>query len=267
MGEIQAQQFKAGILSAINATPKLLECDRTSIITAALLGGALGLNPSPQLGYYYLVPYGTKAQFILGYKGYIQLAIRSGLYKRLAVVSIKEGELKYMNVATEEFEIIQAKDREKLQTIGYYAMFELMSGFKKAIYYSKDKMLAYADRYSQAFNSTQAQKYWSGQIPKNEEYKYSSFWYKDFDAMAQKTMLRQLISKWGPVSNSFERAYATDTASESVTEYDLDETRIYTNTSEIKEIVDPETGEILTEPIIAVKEEKTAQTEVSDMFS
>ena len=98
----KAERFIAAISSAVAINPALQECDANSIITAALLGETLNLSPSPQLGQYYLVPYDTKngkiAQFQLGYKGYIQLAIRSGYYERLNVVEIKEGELMSYNL-------------------------------------------------------------------------------------------------------------------------------------------------------------------------
>lgn len=94
-----ANRFIASIVSAVSATPALAECEAKSIVSAALLGEGLKLSPSPQLGQYYLVPFKdrkngvTNAQFVLGYKGYIQLAIRSGQYKKLNVLPIKEGEL------------------------------------------------------------------------------------------------------------------------------------------------------------------------------
>lgn len=233
LGEDAGLKFISSITSAVNTNPALQECTNTSIFNAALLGESLNLSPSPQLGQYYLVPYKntkkevTEAQFMLGYKGYIQLAIRSGQYKKLNVLAIKEGELISYNPLDEEINVRLIQDeseREKAKTIGYYAMFEYTNGFKKTMYWSKDKMIAHADRYSQAF-SKDAKKgkkpeydkvsfadYEAGKVPADKEWLYSSFWYKDFDGMAYKTMLRQLISKWGIMSIEMQQAYDSDTA-------------------------------------------------------
>lgn len=127
------------------------------------------------------------AQFQIGYKGYIQLAIRSGQYKKLNVLAIKEGELVNYNPLDEDIEvrlIENEEEREKAETIGYYAMFEYLNGFKKTLYWSKAKMEAHALKYSMGYRAK----------------KGYTFWEKDFDGMAYKTMLRQLISKWGIMS-------------------------------------------------------------------
>ena len=142
----------------------------------------------------------VNAQFVLGYKGYIQLAVRSGMYRKIIVHEIKDGELIRWDPLTEEFEasfIENEEKRDKTDTIGYYAMFEYVDGFRKTLYWSKDKMLVYADKYSPAFSKEAYTKLINNEIPANEMWKYSSFWYKIFDDMAKKTMIRQLISKWG----------------------------------------------------------------------
>lgn len=221
IGGAKGQQFITSILSAVSANPKLAECDNGSIISAALVGQALNLSPSPQLGQVYIVPFNDRkkgcfvAQFQIGYKGYIQLAIRSGYYKKINVIAIKEGELIKYNPLTEELEVTLIEDdevRENTPTIGYYAMFEYMNGFTKSIYWSKKKMLAHADKYSMAFNAQAYKMLLDGQIPQKDLWKYSSFWYKDFDGMAYKTMLRQLISKWGIMSVEMENAFEKDMA-------------------------------------------------------
>ena len=186
------------------------------------------MSPSPQLGQYYLVPFKdkknnvTNAQFVLGYKGYIQLAIRSGQYKKLNVLPIKKGELIRFNPLDEEIEVKLIEDeteRENVDTMGYYAMFEYTNGFKKAIYWSKEKMLSHADKYSAAFSlyATSGQyakvsydDYLAGKYNQKDSWLYSSFWYKDFDGMACKTMLRQLISKWGIMSIEMQNAIESD---------------------------------------------------------
>jgi len=143
------------------------------------------------------------AQFQLGYKGYIQLAIRSGYYKKLNVMAIKKGELINFDELNEEIEVNLIQDeeeREKAETIGYYAMFEYTNGFRKAIYWSRKKMEQHALRYSQGYKGDKA---------KGTSY---TFWSKDFDGMAYKTMLRQLISKWGIMSTDMQEAYTKDMA-------------------------------------------------------
>ena len=221
VGGKDGQRFISAVISAVSVNPGLTECEHSTILSAALLGESLKLSPSPQLGQYYLVPFNDKkrnckvAQFQLGYKGYIQLAIRSGYYKKLNVLAIKEGELVRFDALNEEIEVKLIEndtEREAAKTIGYYAMFEYTNGFRKAMYWSREKMMAHADKYSMAFSAAKYQDLLDGKIPQSEMWKYSSFWYKDFDGMAYKTMLRQLISKWGIMSIDMQMAMDKDMA-------------------------------------------------------
>ena len=221
VGGKDGQRFISAVISAVSVNPTLSECEHSSILSAALLGESLKLSPSPQLGQYYLVPFNDKkrgskvAQFQLGYKGYIQLAIRSGYYKKLNVLAIKEGELERFDPLNEEITVNLVEDdteREALPTIGYYAMFEYQNGFKKAMYWSREKMMSHADKYSMAFSAEKYRDLLEGKIPPSDMWKYSSFWYKDFDGMAYKTMLRQLISKWGIMSIEMQTAIDKDMA-------------------------------------------------------
>lgn len=204
VGGREGTKFIAAVMSAVNNNEALAECTNASIVSAALLGQSLNLSPSPQLGQYYMVPYNDKergkvAQFQLGYKGYIQLAIRSGQYKKLNVLAIKEGELVRFDPLNEEIVvnlITDEEQREQAPTIGYYAMFEYVNGFRKALYWSKKKMEAHALKYSAGYRKK------SG----------FTFWEKDFDGMAYKTMLRQLISKWGIMSIEMQSAIDGDMA-------------------------------------------------------
>ncbi len=199
----KAKSFTASIISAVSTNPDLQQCDAYTIISAALLGESLKLSPSPQLGQYYMVPFANKnkpfpdAQFILGYKGYIQLAIRSGQYKRINVLAIKKDELISYNPLDEEINVNLIDDeveRENAETIGYYAMFELVNGFKKSLYWSKGKMESHALQYSKGYRAK----------------KGYTFWEKSFDDMAYKTMLRQLLSKWGVLSIEMQKALEAD---------------------------------------------------------
>ena len=208
IGSERGQRFITGIVSAVNNNPSLAECTNDSIYSGALLGESLNLSPSPQLGHYYLVPFNDKeqgkvAQFQLGYKGYIQLAVRSGYYTKLNVVAIKDGELLNYDPLNEIIEVKLIEDeeaREKAKTIGYYAMFEYKNGFRKTLYWTKAKMLEHAKKYSQGFKRD---------LEKGTKY---TFWSKDFDGMAFKTMLRQLISKWGIMSIDMQNAFEKDMA-------------------------------------------------------
>lgn len=213
----EANRFISAITSAVAVNPALQLCEPSTVLAGALLGNSLGLSPSPQLGQYYLVPFKNKAkydhgqlikpettdaQFVLGYKGYVQLALRSGYYKHLNVIAVKAGELIHFDPLTEEVEISLNPDdlaRENSASIGYLATFEYMNGFRKTIYWSREKMEAHALRYSKGYAAK----------------KGYTFWEKDFDAMAFKTMLRQLISKWGIMSIDLQTAFEQDTVVDS----------------------------------------------------
>lgn len=236
VGGKDGQRFITAIVSAVSNNTALSECSQSSILSAALLGESLKLSPSPQLGQYYMVPFNSKggkvAQFQLGYKGYIQLAIRSGQYKKLNVLAIKEGELIRYDPLNEEIEVRLIDDelaREQAKTIGYYAMFEYTNGFRKTMYWSKEKMEAHALKYSKGY-----------QVKKGY-----TFWEKDFDAMAYKTMLRQLISKWGIMSIEMQMAMDGDMA--------------VINEDGTKEYVDNDNGLDVVEANAITKEEASSQ--------
>lgn len=205
IGEKDSQKFISSVVSAVQTNPELAKCTNSSILSAALIGHSLNLPQSPQIGMFYLVPYNnTKANtkeavFQLSYRGYLQLAMRSGQYNKIGVSDIREGELKSYNPITEEY-VFEAETnfdaREKLPIVGYYAYFIMSNGYKKELYWSKDQMEAHAKKYSVSYR-----KGWS-----------SSFWVSNFDDMAKKTMLRQLISKWGIMSTELETGYNNDMA-------------------------------------------------------
>lgn len=237
-------RFISSVVSAVNNNPALQECTNQSILSAALLGESLNLSPSPQLGQYYMVPFNDKnkgkvAQFQLGYKGYIQLAIRSGQYKKLNVLGIKEGELIRFDPMNEEIEVKLIEDeeaREQAPTIGYYAMFEYTNGFRKAMYWSRRKMEAHALKYSKGYQAK----------------KGYTFWEKDFDGMAYKTMLRQLISKWGVMSIDMISAMDADMAV-----INEDGTKDYVDNDD--SVIDMEPEQSQQEPIQAAEAPQDAQ--------
>ena len=200
---MRTKTFTSSLISAVSTNPALRDCDGMTIISAALLGESLNLSPSPQLGQYYMVPFrdnksGTvKATFQLGWKGYYQLALRSGQYQNIDAVAVKEGELKSYNPITGDIDLDPIQDpieREKAKTIGYYAYFTLNNGFTKKLYWSREKMQAHAEKYSKGYAA----------------HKGYTFWEKDFDSMALKTMYRQLIGKYGIMSIDMQKAYVND---------------------------------------------------------
>lgn len=237
----RATRFIASISSAVATNQALQECDAGTILSGALLGESLNLSPSPQLGQYYLVPFNDSkkgykvAQFQLGYKGYIQLAIRSGQYKKLNVLAIKKGELVKYDPLNEEIEvnlIDDEEERENAETVGYYAMFEYTNGFRKSMYWSKSKMEKHALKYSTGYKAKKGYTYWE----------------KDFDGMAYKTMLRQLISKWGIMSIDMQQAVEKDMTT--------------INTDGTYEYVDNEEDIVISQDELAEqKEEQTEETE------
>lgn len=206
--EKTSKRFVSSIISAVSNNPQLKECDNASILSGALLGEALGLTPSPTLGKIYLVPFkdkerGMVAQFILGYKGYLELAMRSGQYKDINVMEIREGEYKGRNKENGKpmFEFIEDDDiREKTKIIGYMASFTLLNGFTKTIYMTHKQMEEHALKYSNGYRAD-----------KKNKTSYT-FWSKDFTSMAFKTLLRQLISRWGIMSIELQQAYEGDMA-------------------------------------------------------
>lgn len=295
VGSIDAQRFMTNILSAVTNNETLQECNQMNILNCAFLGQSLNLTPSPQLGQYYMVPFNVKigkdengkniyekrASFVLGYKGYIQLAIRSGQYRDIGVLEVRDGEYKGRNRITgkHEFEFIEDDDiRENQPIIGYMAYFEYLNGFTKSIYWSKEKMLNHADEFSPAFSKDATKgkypkvsfaDYEAGNYNKDDEWLYSSFWYKDFDTMAKKTMLRQLISKWGIMSIEMQEGYIKDGAEikeDGSYEYIKDDTPIDipTEIKDNEEETEKENNEVQTQ--LENEVEGQAQNDIIDNF-
>ena len=217
VGVKDSQRFISSVVSAVQTNPSLAECTNASILSASLLGHSLNLPQSPQIGMFYFVPFKNKkkvknpetgkeetvevmeATFQLSYRGMLQLAMRSGQYKAINVTDIREGELVSYDPIEDAYVFDPETDitkRMALKVIGYYAYFEMINGFKKGIYWSREQIDTHAKKYSASYRNG-----WS-----------SSLWKSDFDAMAKKTMLRQLISKWGIMSVEMEKAYVGDQA-------------------------------------------------------
>lgn len=205
----KANGFIASILTLVNNDSYLAECEAMSILTGALTAATLDLVLDKNLGYAYLVPFNEKnketdrwekkATFILGYKGYIQLAQRSGQYKALNVTEVYSGELVSWNRLTEEF-IFEPEGKTSDQVIGYVGYFELLNGFKKTVYWTKQEIEAHRQANSK----------------EKEKNKNSRSWSSDYDAMARKTVLRGLLSKWGILSIEMQTAVRVDDRPKSI---------------------------------------------------
>lgn len=258
LGSKDGQKFISGIVSAVTTNPALAECSNASIVSAALLGESLKLSPSPSIAHYYMIPFKdtknnrTVATFVLSWRGMVQLAIRSGQYKRINVIPIKQGELIKYDPMTEEIEVKMIEDdeiREKTETQGYFAFFELINGFRKSLYWSKKKVIAHAERYSKGYKAHKGYTFWEQSDDA-------------FDQMACKTLLRQLLGKYGVMSIEFQKGFEADSAyirEDGTPEYvdsDPIEERIVTPTPGIELTQKPESAPIMPEP---VEEPTTAQ--------
>lgn len=207
-------KFVTNLVSAVNQNKSLQECTNMSLVSGALVASTLNLSLNSSFGYAYLVPYKNKglmeAQFQIGYKGYIQLAMRTGEYQRLNAVPIYRSQFISFNALTEDLKVNNIDNFDGDEVVGYVSYFRLNNGFEKTFFWSYEKMMAHADKYSKAFNAVAYGKLQRNEITESDLWRYSSFWYKDFDSMALKTMLRQLLSKYGILSEEMEKAYEFD---------------------------------------------------------
>jgi len=194
-----AQQFVADISTAVSTNYALQKCDAGTILSAGLVAYTLKLPLANTLGYAYVIPYGDKAQFQIGYKGLIQLAIRSGIIADIDVDDVREGEYlgKDEFSGKPKFKFIEDdEEREKAKVIGYRAYFETTNGFRKVIYWTLDKITAHAKRYSKTFGSSSS----------------TNVWRDNFDTMARKTLIKQLLSKWAMLTVELQDALKYDQA-------------------------------------------------------
>lgn len=191
----RAGYFAMALVQVVDGNEQLQNAEPQSIFNAGIASAILGLPIEKNLGFSYIVPYGSKAQFQIGYKGFIQLALRTGQYKLINSTAIKEGEIKLKNRLTGEidFNFIEDDDlRDSLKTIGYASYIEFNNGFRNTLYMSMKQVQAHAQKYSKSFG-----------------YK-NSVWTTNFDAMALKTVLKLNLAKFGALSVDFEKALQLD---------------------------------------------------------
>lgn len=185
-------EFVASLLSVVTNNNLLAKASNQSIMTAAMKAAVLNLPIEPSLGQAYIVPYGREAQFQLGYKGLLQLAQRSGKYKSITAGVVYKSQFISYNPLFEELEIDFTQPQDEV--VGYFAAFKLLNGFEKVTYWTKEQAHAHGKRFSKTFKNGP--------------------WKTDFDAMAQKTLLKQIISKYGPLSVEMEQAFVADNETE-----------------------------------------------------
>ena len=200
-----ANSFISSVISVANGNPQLRNAEPMSIIGAAMVAATMQLQVIPTLGQCYIIPYGNKAQFQVGYLGLLQLCQRSGQFKKILAAPVHEGEYVSGDEFDEEY-VFDKKQKKSDKVIGYMAKFELLNGFTKVAYWDIEKVKAHATKFSQAFRSG-----------------FNSPWKSDFDAMAQKTVLKSIL-KFAPKSIEMQNAVT------------FDQSVINTNTSDVQDL-------------------------------
>lgn len=189
----KAPGFMSSVINIVNSNTQLQQCDPNQVIAAAAVAAAMDLPIDPNLGFAYIVPYKGKAQFQMGYKGFVQLAMRTGMYKTINATHVYEGEIESFNRITGEVKFSETGATSD-KIVGYIAYFRLLNGFEKYEYWPIERVIEHAKRFSQSYGSN-----------------YSP-WKTDFDAMATKTVLKHLLSRYGVLSIEMQTAVKADQA-------------------------------------------------------
>lgn len=210
-----AGTFNTSLMELITSDANLMKCNPTALMAEAVKAASLKLPLNKQLGYAYLVPYGTTPNLIIGYRGYLQLAMRTGQYKNINADIVYEGELETKNKLTGEIALDGEKKSETI--VGYFAHFETVNGFSKTLYMSIDEMANYALTYSGSYAKKPAnQKPTAENLMERAQQQAQNGpepgvgWWANFNAMAIKTVLRRLLSKYGFLSIEMMNALASD---------------------------------------------------------
>ena len=221
------ESFVASLIDLYSSDTYLQKCNPGAVMKEALKAVSLKLPINKALGFAWIIPYNdnksgqTLPQFQLGYKGYIQLAMRTGAYKTMNMDNVYEGEVKVVNRLTGEIDLSGERISDKV--VGYFAYIETVNGFSKTLYWTLEKVISHAKKFSKSYNSGAA------------------IWKQNFDEMAQKTVMRNLIAKWGVMSIDLQRAIDLDNA-------DLADKAITGEGS-----VDSDTGEIITGEAVTIE--------------
>lgn len=200
----KSPQFIASVASLVNSNPAIAECEQKSILSSCLVAAALDLPINQNLGFAYIIPYNNRnkgvkeAQFQMGYRGFIQLAMRSGQFKTINVTEVREGELRENNRLTGKMDFKWAEDgRNTLRPVGYVAYMELINGFRKQLYMTVEELRQHAERYSQSYKRNSSA---------------MNIWRDEFDVMAKKTVIKLLLSKYAPMNIDMQKATLADQA-------------------------------------------------------
>ena len=195
----KAAGFISSIINVTNGSRALKECDPNTIVAAAAVAASLDLPIDPNLGFAYIVPYRNKgraeAQFQAGYKGFVQLALRSGQYKTINVGPVYEGELEPLTPEQRlkgELRFVDHPAEQSTRIIGYAAYFRLLNSAEMWGYITTEQAEAHARKYSKSYT------------------REDSPWKTQFDAMAQKTVLKRLLSHYGILSIQMQTAVLAD---------------------------------------------------------
>lgn len=243
-------EFVNNITALVANNRQLQECEPTTLMFAALKATALRLPLDPNLAQAHVIPYRNnktrtvEAQFQMGWRGFVQLAIRSGQFQTINVTDIREGEMQGYDLISGEMQVKAMPEREKLPVVGYLAFFRLTNGFAKSLYMTAGEVEQHAKRYSQTYAS------------KNDYVRNNSKWTTDFDAMARKTVLKLLLSRFAPLSVDMQQAVQADQAvmrgdsnfsyvdNEPKSTLELAREAMQAEDVEPAQVVDTETGEV-----------------------
>lgn len=237
----KAPGFISSILSVANSNSLLQKADPKTVMNSAVIAATLDLPINPNLGFAYIVPFGGQAQFQLGYKGFVQLAMRSGQYKTINVREVFEGEIVSENKFTGEYEF---GEKTSDNIVGYMSYFKLVNGFEKFLYMSKEELEKHGKKYSQTYK------------------RGSGLWATDFDAMAKKTCLKQLLSKYGILSIEMQRAQTFDQA---VVKNDLIEDNV--DEAEVEYVDSPDSSNVRRQAMKeAMEEAEVVDIETGELF-
>lgn len=211
----KAPQFLASVVSAVRGNPQLAKADPSSVMAAAMIAATLDLDVNPSLGFSAIIPYNrnrktqdgwestTEAQFQIMTKGFVQLALRSGQYRNINVAEIYEDEYKGEDIITGEVDIEPVADGDRAhghtsKIAGYVAYLEFLNGFRKMVYWSANKILNHAKKFSKSFDK------------KADKFYKNSAWDTSFEAMCRKTVLKNTLSNWGILSTQMKEAIIVD---------------------------------------------------------
>lgn len=182
--------FITSLLSLVNNSDYLQKAKPETIYMAAMMAATLDLPINPNLGFAYIIPYSDAAQFQMGYKGFIQLALRSGQFKNISSTPVYEGQIKEENPLTGY--VFDWSKKTSKNVIGYAAYFSLLNGFEKTLYMTVEQIQEHGKKFSKTYSNT------------------NGLWKKDFESMALKTVLKLLLSKYAPLSVEMQKAVIAD---------------------------------------------------------